>query len=236
MFCKIAELIVDVPTAGGLASRCAAYICKESDCADITIRPEDYRRGVYDARCTEEIVAYMESAYQFYKALVDFDGLFLHASAVMFEGRVYLFSGHSGAGKSTHTRLWQQIFGPDAQVINDDKPALRYMDGRWIVYGTPWCGKDGINLNAQAPLAGICCLKKASANKIRRLNHREAMEYILAQTIRKFPDTEKLDKFLGLVAKLLTEIPVYELENLPEPDAARLSYETMLHGAMEAGL
>lgn len=235
MRCNIADLITTVPSAGGLASRCAAYLCENSAEAQITISEDGYRPERYPASWTEEMVAYMESGNQFYRELIHFDGFFLHASAVVLDGRAYLFSGFSGAGKSTHTRLWQQLW-PDAKVINDDKPALRRIDGRWIAYGTPWCGKDGINLNARAPLAGICYLKQGTKNEIRRLSRQEAMQRILAQTIRKFPDRDKLGKFLGLLESLLEQIPVYELENLPEPDAARLSYETMRRGAQEAGL
>jgi len=235
MRCKIADLITDVPAAGGLASRCAAYLCNETAGADVTIRTELYRYDRYPASWTEDMVAYMESAYQFYRELVLFDGLFLHASAVVLDGRAYLFSGHSGAGKSTHTRLWQQLW-PNARVINDDKPALRRMNGRWIVYGTPWCGKDGINQNAQAPLAGICYLKKAPHNQMRRLSSRDAMERIFAQTIFKYPDKQRLMKLFDLMEMLLREIPVYEMENLPVPDAARLSYDTMRLGAEENGL
>ena len=219
-----------------MAPRCADYLYSGNDGADIIIRTDLYRSDLYDPRCSEELVAYMESARQFCRRLPDFDGFYLHASAVVLDGKAYLFSGHCGAGKSTHTRLWQQTFGPDARVINDDKPALRRIDGKWIAYGTPWCGKDGINLNEKAPLAGICYVKKAQKNEIRRLTKREAMERILAQTIRRFPDRERLDKMLALMEQLLAEIPVYELENLPEPDAARLSFETMRRGAQEAGL
>lgn len=178
----------------------------------------------------------MESAYQFYLELVNFDGLMLHASAVVLDGKAYLFSGHSGAGKSTHTGLWKQVFGPDVKIINDDKPALRRINGRWVAFGTPWCGKDGINLNEKAPLAGICFLKKAKHNAIRPMTKREAMQEILAQTIRRYPNRQGMEKLFDLMELLLNEIPVYELENLPEPDAARLSYETMRRGALEAGL
>ena len=236
MLCKIADLIAEVPEAGGLAPRCKDYLYSGNDGADIIIRTALYREEKYDSRWSGEMIAYMESAYQFYQLLPDFDGLYLHSSAVVLDGKAYLFSGHCGAGKSTHTRLWQQVFGPDVRVINDDKPALRRIDGQWIAYGTPWCGKDGINLNERAPLAGICYLKKAQKNEIRRLSKREAMERILAQTIRRFPDRERLDKMLHLLEQLMSEIPVYELENLPEPEAARLSYETMRRGAQEAGL
>lgn len=236
MRCKIADLMTDVPTAGGLASRCAAYQCEFCGDADIVICADRYRPNVYPSAVTEETLAYMESAYQFYCELIRFDGIFLHASAVVVDGKAYLFSGHCGAGKSTHTRLWQDNFGSRAQVINDDKPALRRIDGRWMVYGTPWCGKDGININTQAPLAGICNLKKAPHNEIRRLSKLEALPKILAQTIRKFPDRERMDLLFALVEKLITEIPVFELENLPEPDAAWLSYKTMCDATQEAGL
>ena len=236
MRCRVADLIVEVPEADGLAVRCQEYVWNKEDGADLMICTEFYRREKYDAGFSEEVIAYIESAYQFYKALVDFDGLFLHASAVALNGKAYLFSGPCGMGKSTHTRLWQKLFGDDACVINDDKPALRRMDGKWYAYGTPWCGKDGINANRKVPLAGICFLKQAPENKIRPLNSFEAMQKILGQTIYKFESAEKLDKMLKSLNLLLAEIPVYELENVPEISAVQLSYKTMYNGAQEAGL
>ena len=152
MRCSIADLVAEIPETPDLAARCRAYRCGQDGPADVVIRPELYRRSRYDVRTPEAAVAYMESAYQFYKALVLHGGFYLHASAVVFDGRAYLFSGPSGAGKSTHSRLWQAAF-PGVQVINDDKPALRRLQGVWYAYGTPWCGKDGINRNEKAPLA-----------------------------------------------------------------------------------
>jgi len=233
MICRIADLIVNVPPAGGLASRCAEYVCGEDLPADICIYEEKYRAHKYDPRGGENLVAYMESAYQFYKELVHFGGFYLHASAVVWEGKAYLFSGPCRAGKSTHTRLWQQVFGEGAHVINDDKPALRRIDGVWYAYGTPWCGKDGINRNEKAPLAGVCFLKKSPENAIRRLSGSEAMQKILGQTIHKFQSAVPLDKLLGSLDLFLREIPVFELENRPEPQAVRLSYETMNHASQE---
>lgn len=233
MRCKVADLIVEVPVAGGLDSRCKEYICDEKFGADIIIRTELYRRDRYNVSLSDETLAYMESAYQFYLELVKFDGFYLHSSAVVRDGKAYLFSGPSGTGKSTHTRLWQSVFGEEAYVINDDKPALRRLDGIWYAYGTPWCGKDGINMNRKVPLAGICFLKQAKENKIRRLDEFEAMHKIMTQTIHRFKDKEHRDAFLSSLDLLIKEVPVYELENLPVSDAAQLSYETMSAGAME---
>ena len=236
MRCKVAELIVDVPEAEGLALRCEHYACPDAPHADIVIREEAYRVDHYPSNCPSRTVAYMESAYQFYQNLVEHGGFYLHSSAVVWEGRAYLFSGDPGMGKSTHTRLWQSVFGPGARVINDDKPALRLIDGVWYAYGTPWCGKDGININEKAPVAGVCFLKQAPHNAIRRLESQEALEYILKQTIWKFHDPVRLSAVLGHLDRFLKCIPVYELENLPVPEAVRLSYDTMRRGAEEAGL
>lgn len=236
MYCKIAELLVSVPEAGGLVPRCKEYIEESNTRADVIIRPELYRRDVYSASMSENNLAYMEAAYQFYMELLNHSGLFLHSSAVEYQGKAYLFSGPCGMGKSTHTKLWQQIFGQEAMVINDDKPALRRLGDRWYAYGTPWCGKDGININRKAVLGGICFLQQDSINEIRRLTTKEAMQKILSQTIYKFNEIQRLDLMLDLVDKLVREIPVFELKNRPEPDAARLSYETMSKAAEEMGL
>ena len=236
MLCKIAELLTEVPAADGLEARCRDYFWSGSGTPDIIIREDAYRAERYDSRLGKPGIAYMEAAYQFYCQLMEFGGFYLHASAVVLDGKAYLFSGPCRAGKSTHTRQWQAAFGSAARVINDDKPAIRLMDSRWMVYGTPWCGKDGINENTSAPLAGVCFLKKAPENRIRKLNQMEAMQRILSQTIHKFESAQELDRLLALMDRFLQEIPVYELENLPEPAAAHLSYETMRCGAEEIGL
>ena len=225
MRCKIADLVIEIPTAGGLAPRCEAYLWKGPEEPNIVIQEEKYRKERYPEGMP--YIGYMESGSQFHSKILVFDGFYLHASAVVLEGKAYLFSGHSTAGKSTHTRLWQQVFGEKAVVINDDKPALRRIDGVWYAYGTPWCGKDGINTNAKAPVAGVCFMKKAQENKIRRLSPLEAMQRVMSQTIYKFPTAEKLDLLVKHLDCFLREIPVYELENRPEPEAALLSHSVM---------
>lgn len=236
MLCKIADLITEVPESDGMETRCQGYSCIEKVGADIVIRTDLYDANKYPANLSRDSLAYMETGRQFYAKLIEFNGFYLHASAVEMNGRVYLFSGNSGVGKSTHVKQWQKLFGDSVHVINDDKPALRYIDGLWYAYGTPWCGKDGININAKAPLAGICFLKQASENMIRKMEKREAFQNILKQTLNKYRYTEKLDKLLISIERLLENIPVFELENRPEPEAAMLSYETMQNVAKEMGL
>lgn len=235
MLCKIADLIIEVPEAGGLAPRCQEYLWRSEAPADIIIREELFRPNAWSGLTGDDYV-YMETGSHFYSNLLLYDGLMLHASAVELDGKAYLFSGPCGMGKSTHTRLWQQTFGEKARVFNDDKPALRRLNGTWYAYGTPWCGKDGININLKTPLAGICFLKQAPQNHIRRLSVQEALTKTIPQTLRRFVKAEKLNLMLSHVEKLVQEIPMFELENRPEEAAALLSHETMYRTAEEMNL
>jgi hypothetical protein len=236
MICKIADLVVELPEAGGLSSRCGDYLYEGKTNPDITIDVRGYNIDRYPHTVSEELIAYLESGAQFHRQLHRFNGLYLHASAVEVDGKAYIFSGPCGMGKSTHTKLWQQLMGAAVCRFNDDKPTLRRLEDRWYAFGTPWCGKDGINVNKKVPLAGICFLQQGSENRIRRLESWEAVPKLLSRTIHRFNNPAKLDQMLKILEKLVQEIPVYELVNRPEPEAARLSYETMRRGAEEAEL
>lgn len=235
MICKIADLITEVPAVGDMVSRCQDYLYEGADGADIVIRTDSFRPGAWKG-LTGDPYFYLETGSKFYVELMKYDGMMLHASAVCYEGKAYLFSAPSGTGKSTHTHLWQMVFGDDAKVFNDDKPALRCIDGKWYAYGTPWCGKDGININMKVPIAGICFLKQAPYNKITRLTDLDVAQRIISQTIRRFNHMDNLDRMITNVNTLIQSVPVFELENRPEPEAALLSYNTMRQAAEEIGL
>lgn len=49
--------------------------------------------------------------------LIHKDVLMLHGSAIALDGRGYLFMARSGTGKSTHTRLWREVFGKDRKSV-----------------------------------------------------------------------------------------------------------------------
>lgn len=233
MLCEISNLLVQIPLAGNMLERSKEYFTEtKGDSADIVIRADLYNLNRWPT-LSEEDAIYMESCFQFYYKLLLFNGMMLHASALEYNGKAYLFSGPCGMGKSTHTRLWQSIYGDAVQVFNDDKPALRRLDGQWFAYGTPWCGKDGINQNKKVPLGGICFLKRGETDKIRRLDPKEAMQNIIWQTTRKLADINKMNKLLELVDKLVCEIPIFELKCTKEPSAAYLSSEVMCEAAKE---
>lgn len=208
-----------------MSPRLNGYLADSGETPDIVIRESMYRPEFWPGLNSNGAI-YMDSGFLFYSRLLKFRGLMLHSSAIELDGRAYLFSGPSGVGKSTHTGLWQKVF-PSARLFNDDKPALREMDGVWYAYGTPWCGKNGININMKAPVAGICFLRQGSENKIRRLSKIEAVSVVMTQTTWRFNKAENLDVLMDVVETLVENVPIWLMECLPNEDAVMLSYKTM---------
>ena len=170
----------------------------------------------------------MLAGTQFYKGLLDHDGMLLHSSAIMMDGKAYLFSARSGTGKSTHTKLWQELYGEDKVVnFNDDKPALRVIDGKVYACGTPFSGKTDINLNVIVPLKAICFIERSEQNKIRKISKIQAIPLIINQTIFKNESEENRQKVYDVIGKVLAEVPVYVLSCNISTDAAKLAHDTM---------
>lgn len=222
-----------------MAPRCKEYLWEGTPETEIF----SIQEGLYSLYSQEvwkdqpyEIMCYVEFGFQFNRFLLHNTGMKLHSSAVKWNEKAFLFSADSGTGKSTHRKMWQQLYGEDAvKVINDDKPALRLFDDKWYVFGTPWCGKDGINKNIKVPLGGICFLERGPENRIRKLTPLEAVPRLINQTVLT-EDKDEMNLLLDSLDKLIRKIPIYLLECTPTTDAAKLSSETMLQGAIEAGL
>lgn len=225
MRCKIADLIVEIPELGDMPSRCTDYLYSGTEEADIVIKGEDYNFTLRP-EASRDMTVYMQSGALFYRGLLCHNGIMLHSSALEYKGRAYLFSGPSGVGKSTHVRLWQESF-EDVSVINDDKPALRLIDGVWYAYGTPWSGKHGININKRVPLGGICFIERGNKNSIRAFSIKDAIVNIIGQTTRRKLKREQMELLLSNIERLIQDVPIYCLECLPDRAAAILSHNTM---------
>ena len=151
----------------------------------------------------------------------------MHASVTVRNGKAYLFLGHSGTGKSTHSRLWKEAF-PDAWLLNDDNPVLRFLpDGEVRVYGSPWSGKTPCYKNQSAPVGGIVKLSQAPHNSMRLLRLPEAYAYMLSSCSGLKIEPEMMDALYQTIVHVIQSVPVYGLECLPDTDAARLCHDTM---------
>ena len=151
----------------------------------------------------------------------------MHASVVRKDGMGYLCLGVSGTGKSTHTHNWLQ-YVPGTDLMNDDNPVVRVCeDGVARVFGSPWSGKTPCYRDVEAPIGGFLQLKQAPYNKIERMRVVDGYASLLPScSVMKWDRRDHVGTS-DTVAKLLELVPVYFLENLPNEEAVKMSYEAM---------
>lgn len=156
-----------------------------------------------------EITAILRSVCK--TILERYNGFFLHCSCLMYKGEAYVFTAKSGTGKSTHTRMWREIFKDEVVMINDDKPIVRLIDDTFYIYGTPWNGKHSISNNVKAPIKAIFYLHQAKENKVTKCDPLSSVAKLLSQTV--LPDNkEVMNTLLELLDKLVAQSPMYDLQ------------------------
>ena len=149
------------------------------------------------------------------------------ASPVVADGAVaFPFTAKSGTGKSTHTSLWMKHI-EGAHLMNDDNPAIRIIDGRPFVFGTPWSGKTPCYRNICAPLGAITQIDRALKNSIDRLGPVEAFATLLPACSSMKWDEIIYNNICADITTLIETTPIYTLHCLPDEEAAQVSYKVL---------
>ncbi len=169
---------------------------------------------------------YMITGSDFYTELLKYNGILLHSSCIVVDGMAYAFSADSGTGKSTHTQLWLKYFGDRAHMLNDDKPAIRLIDGKVYACGTPWSGKYDYSSPEIAELAGICFLERSEENWIRKADTGKAVFNIFSQTVRKL-NADRMDMLFDVLEQIFAKVPLYEFGCNISREAVLTSYNAM---------
>ena len=152
--------------------------------------------------------------------------LLMHGSALCMDGEAIIFTAKSGTGKSTHARLWREVFGDRVWMINDDKPMLRIDDTGVTVYGTPWDGKHHLSRNASAKLRAIVNLTRDESNHIEPMSRADAFPVLMKQCFGpKNPVT--MARVMELEKRLLRAVDFYTLGCNMLPEAAWVAWEGM---------
>lgn len=146
--------------------------------------------------------------------MLGYDVFLLHASVVEVDGEGYAFLAHSGTGKTTQTRLWLKHFGPRARIINGDKPLVRaFPDGngwKFVAYGTPWCGKEGLGCNAAVPLKALFLLERAAVPSCEPASQEFSVDRLFHQLLMP-EEPEQMMQLLDLADRLVETVPCYRL-------------------------
>ena len=140
-------------------------------------------------------------------------GFLLHAASGICEGRGYLFSGISGAGKTTLTRLAP----PDATLLTDEISYVRPSPAGYFAYGTPFSGELAkAGENTMAPVSALFFLEKGPENRVDELAPAEAVRRLMRNILFFAEDPELVDKLLATACSFVQTVPVRRLTFYPD--------------------
>lgn len=236
---KIAEHVFGV-CAGfeSTADYCREYHTDEVPDHELVLTPEDI---AYERECARKVEypmeppdwvfsdPYLESSALMRKitdALFDAGVLMFHGSVIAVDGEAYLFTAPSGTGKSTHTRLWREMLGSRAVMVNDDKPFLSIGKDGVVAHGSPWNGKHGLASPIAVPLKAICILERGGENEIRRIMPKDALLSLFQQSYRP-RDPDRMPWYLDMLDGLASGVRFYRLRCNMEPEAAKLAFRML---------
>ena len=215
---------------------CKNYLTEEAPEFSVTVTAEDLAfeqaellaeakaEGMKPRKFTDPFLDRAAIQRKFAEYLFGHDILLCHGSTVAVDGKAYLFTAKCGTGKSTHTRLWRQVFGDRARMVNDDKPFLILTESGVLACGAPWSGKHGLDTNITVPLAGICILERGAENVIRPIPAEDALPRLLHET---FCPAGQEDRFHELVTQLAETTPLWRMACTKDPEAAEIAHSAM---------
>lgn len=144
----------------------------------------------------------------------------LHSASILYRDRLWLFSGPSGMGKSTHTGLWNEQF--HTPVINGDLNLLAIKNGTPVVHGIPWCGTSGIRSTKTYPLGGILLLERDTKNFVEELSPDQKLLFVTQRLVSPSWTKEQWKKNLDIVTQATADCLVCKLHCTKEPEAAEV--------------
>lgn len=191
-----------------------------------------YVKGVDKEKTKEELFHAIRHFFLFFAQRQGFFAI--HSASILYRDQVWIFSGHSGMGKSTHTNLWKEQFG--TEIINGDLNLIGWNIGKQdssgqnvnklgskghpIVYGMPWCGTSGIASTKSYPIGGIVLLGRSDNDHFELLTNDQKIVRVMQRMISPVWKEEMLNQNLTCAEKLAKQIPIFYFLCTKEPSAA----------------
>jgi len=140
-------------------------------------------------------------------------GFLLHAASAICDGRACLFSGVSGAGKTTMTRLAPS----DVTLLTDEISYLRPNAEGYSAFGTPFAGELAkAGENCTAPVSALFFLEKGPENRVDELPSAEAVRRLMRNILFFAEDRGLVEKLLATACEFVARVPIRRLTFYPD--------------------
>jgi hypothetical protein len=140
-------------------------------------------------------------------------GFLVHAASAIRGGKAFLFSGVSGAGKTTISRLAP----PDATLLTDEISYVRREGNRYFACGTPFAGELArVGENQSAPLNTLFLLEKGLHNRIEPVGATEAVQRLLRNILFFANDPSLVNLVFQAACEFASLVPIRRLVFVPD--------------------
>ena len=145
--------------------------------------------------------------------LAERGGFLLHAASAICNGRAYLFSGVSGAGKTTMTRLAP----PDITLLTDEISYVRPGGGGYSAFGTPFAGELArAGENCTAPVSALFFLEQGPENRVDVLPCAEAVRRLMRNMLFFAADPGLVERLFATACDFVDTVPIRLLTFYPD--------------------
>ena len=208
-----AELVFHVGLQVPEARRYSCRVARDLSRAELALPPAAWAGGVVEAP-----LRYPLDQILSWGLLSRLGGALLHAAVAVKDGCGFVFTGRSGAGKSTISGL---LHSAGWRILNDDRTMVFRRGGQWRVAGTPWHGSGRFAEAAEVPLVGICFLHKAAECRLEPMSAAQARLALLDVAAVPWFAEEWSQGILDGLDRLTREVGIARFHFTKTADAVR---------------
>ncbi len=140
-------------------------------------------------------------------------GFLLHGASAVRDGRAFIFSGVSGAGKTTISRLAP----PDTTLLTDEISYIRPDGNGYRAFGTPFAGELAtLGENVSAPVSTLFFLEKGKENRVEIVPRDQVMRSLLRNILFFAEDAELVNLVFQSACNFVENVCIRKLVFFPD--------------------
>jgi hypothetical protein len=141
--------------------------------------------------------------------LGSYGDVILHAAGVVVGGAGFAFAGPAGVGKSTLAAFLST--NSSVTVLGEDQVILRYLEGRFWIYGTPWHTDPAFCSPLGVPLEKLFFLERTDGNGVAPCPPLDGVARLLQTAFIPYYRPAAVSTILDRLALLAQQVPFHTL-------------------------